>query len=329
MNISVSANDPRLEWAGAPHLHRDNNCVIPLRCDPAEDLLFHEGLRDKLHCPAGIRIRFSTTATHIKGTLNRALTAKPVACTCDGQILASAPLTDSDHFIFTELPSGSKTLELWLPQTCPDFGLCALELDADITPAPNGGPRWVHYGSSISQCAAAQTPAETWPGTAARLGGLDLTCFGLGGQCHLDPMLARAIRNRKANAISLKLGINICGQSSLNARTFGPGICGFVTLLRERHPTIPIVLISPIFCPHRETNDNAVGMNLEKMRVAVEQAATDLRACGDRAIHSLSGLELFSSDDAHLLPDNLHPNHEGYQLMGQRFHDKVTQRFFI
>ena len=38
------------------------------------------------------------------------------------------------------------------------------------------------------------------------------------------------------------------------------------------------------------------------------------------AIRYLDGLSLFGEADAHLLPDDLHPNTEGYRLMGQRFH---------
>ena len=40
-------------------------------------------------------------------------------------------------------------------------------------------------------------------------------------------------------------------------------------------------------------------------------------------------LELFGPDLAHLLPDDLHPNAEGYKIMGQNFVDKVASRFFV
>jgi lysophospholipase L1-like esterase len=33
----------------------------------------------------------------------------------------------------------------------------------------------------------------------------------------------------------------------------------------------------------------------------------------------LDGLSLFGADDAHDLPDDLHPNPEGYIRMGERF----------
>ncbi|MBK1860067.1 hypothetical protein [Cerasicoccus arenae] len=35
------------------------------------------------------------------------------------------------------------------------------------------------------------------------------------------------------------------------------------------------------------------------------------------------GCDLFSEDDAHLLPDNLHPNGECYEVMGRRAAEKI------
>ena len=44
------------------------------------------------------------------------------------------------------------------------------------------------------------------------------------------------------------------------------------------------------------------------------------RGLGDDALHYLDGLSLFGADDAHHLPDDLHPDGAGYELLGRRFH---------
>jgi lysophospholipase L1-like esterase len=46
-------------------------------------------------------------------------------------------------------------------------------------------------------------------------------------------------------------------------------------------------------------------------------------AAGDANLHYLDGLTLFGADDAGDLPDDLHPNPEGYIRMGHRFADAV------
>ena len=44
-----------------------------------------------------------------------------------------------------------------------------------------------------------------------------------------------------------------------------------------------------------------------------------LRAHGDANIHYIDGLDVFGPEFAHLLPDELHPNAEGYRLIGKRY----------
>ena len=137
------------------------------------------------------------------------------------------------------------------------------------------------------------------------------------------------IRELPADFLSMKVGINIYGSGSLNVRTFQPAIISFVQTVREKHPDTPLVVISPIFSPPRETTPNAVGFTLEDMRHEVVEAVQVLRDLGDLNLHYVSGLELFGPDLAHLLPDDLHPDAEGYKIMGQNFVDKVASRFFV
>ena len=50
------------------------------------------------------------------------------------------------------------------------------------------------------------------------------------------------------------------------------------------------------------------------------QAVATRQAMGDDAVRHLSGLALFGEADAADLPDDLHPNTQGYRRMGERFH---------
>ena len=70
------------------------------------------------------------------------------------------------------------------------------------------------------------------------------------------------IRELPANYLSLKLGINVHNAASMNIRTFRPAVIGFVHIVREKHPDTPLVVISPIFSPPRETTPNAAESTL-------------------------------------------------------------------
>jgi lysophospholipase L1-like esterase len=43
------------------------------------------------------------------------------------------------------------------------------------------------------------------------------------------------------------------------------------------------------------------------------------RGAGDKNLHYLDGLGLFSAADLAMMPDQLHPNADGHRIMAQRF----------
>ncbi|ACL38369.1 conserved hypothetical protein [Pseudarthrobacter chlorophenolicus A6] len=235
-------------------------------------------------------------------------------------------------------PRQERTVTLWLPHRGSAL-IHGVRSEAPLQPAPRTGPRWVHYGSSISQSSHAESPLGVWPVIAARNLGLDLYNLGLAGSAHLDQFVARTIRDEPADLITVKVGINIINSASLRRRTFAPALHGFLDTVRDGHPWTPLVLISPIFCPEHE---DAPGpsrlvdgkflatdlprkpgdglLTLRDARNILAEAVSE-RSTSDPNLHYLDGLRLFGSGDAHLLPDLLHPDAEGYGLIGERFTD--------
>lgn len=247
---------------------------------------------------------------------------------------------------FSGLPAGGKIVELWLPHD-EVTELVSLRSDAALFPvAASGKRRWVHHGSSISQGSNTTHPSGTWPAVAAARTGLDLLNLGYSGNALLDPFVARTIRDLPADLISLKIGINLVNKDLMRLRAFGPAMHGFLDTIREGHPTTPLLLVSPIFCPIHETlpgpsvydldalaegrllfraggsADEArqgkltLGAIREQLRAIVEQ-----RRAGDPKLHYVDGLELYGpNDNLRLpLPDELHPDAASHRLIGERF----------
>ncbi|MDY0974006.1 SGNH/GDSL hydrolase family protein [Massilia sp. CFBP9012] len=253
---------------------------------------------------------------------------------------------DVQRLRFAGLPPGDKTVEIWLPHD-ETTELVALHADAPIAPLTGlGQRRWLHHGSSISQGSNATNPTGIWPAVAARLAGVDLLNLGFGGSALLDPFTARTIRDLPADVISLKLGINLVNTDAMRLRAFGPAVHGFLDTIREGHPTTPLLVISPTWCPIHETTPGPTmfdGKALEKGTLLFRAMGNDAerrqgkltlgvireqlqnivrqRAPDDANIHYLDGSALYGPEDnaRYPLPDELHPEEEAHRLIGERF----------
>jgi lysophospholipase L1-like esterase len=318
-------------FEGAISFEKRGGGLKPWRLPFAERGLFPspaETLLARAEMAAGVRLRFETDARAVGLRVAPDKEKRIYDLTLGPKLLASVTLDEQrTDALFDGLPAGRKVLELWLPQKQATVARRLLLSDgAAARLVADKRPKWVTYGSSITHCGAAHSPARTWPGVVARAMGWNLTCLGYGGQCHFDPMVARMIRDLPADYISLKLGINVMGGSSLSRRTFRPGIIGLVKIIREKHPRTPITVVSPIISPPRETTPNAVGMTLTIMREEARDAVDRLIAAGDRNLRYVSGLELFGPGEVGYLPDQLHPNGDGYELLGRNFVKKVARK---
>lgn len=246
-----------------------------------------------------------------------------------GRLVRGAP----GAVCFAGLPGHMKEVELWLPPQTP-CELVALRANAPVhPPAPTGRRRWVHYGSSISHCAEADSPTGTWPVVAASRAGVEVVNLGFSGNAMLDPYIARTIRDLPAELISLKVGVNIVERAAFTPRTFGPAVDGFLDTVREGHPDVPLLVISPIIFPETEDvrgpepgdgfpdpDDPGVegALTMPALRATLD-GIVRRRARHDPWLRFLDGRELFGAGDVADLPDGLHPNAAGYRRIGERF----------
>lgn len=323
--------------------------------------------------PAGVRIAFETTSTslELRASATRyvytGLPARPRGIfdlVVDGAVVASTSLEtatvisiDLSTGAMTTTPGGAsavrfdglregmKTVGIWLPHN-ETVEVAELHSDAPLRPIAVKGMRWLHHGSSISQGSNAMRPTETWPAVAALSARLNLVNLGFGGSALLDSFTARTIRETPADAISVKLGINVVNTDLMRVRAFRPAVHGFLDTIRDGHPDTPLLVISPLHCAIHEDTPGPGAFDLD----AMARGETRFRATGDPAevgsgkltltvirdqladivaersrsdakLRYLDGRELYGPDDERdlPLPDGLHPDATAHRLIGERF----------
>ncbi|WNS46732.1 SGNH/GDSL hydrolase family protein [Paenibacillus sp. MMS20-IR301] len=311
------------EWFhGAVSLEHREEGIKPWRIPYRDyDLYPPDGIGGKAEICSGVRLRLATDSKAVALSFEPLPEAAALDCLLDGQLFQTLRLAGGDREArFTELPPGRKELEIYLPQNT-GITLSGLAIDhgASAEPLPDTRPRWVTYGSSITQCVAASSPSRTWPAIAAGEGGYHLTNLGFSGNCLMEPMIGRLIRSLPADLITLCVGVNIYGAAASSPRMFKPLLLGLLETIREKHRDTPLVVISPIYGTERETEENPLGFTLPLMRREIAETVQLLQARGDRHLHYMDGLDWFGPEDGALLTDGLHPGAEGYELLGRRF----------
>lgn len=336
--MNIALDDPRLTWEGAISLERGDGYVKPWRIPFEQRLLFGKTAVDDMMLsragmPAGVRLAFRSDTTSIEGSIaaivpnefNVAETfAAKLDVACDGELFSTFDLAAGTSFRIGGLPQRPKLVELWLPEYR-EFRLRTLRFDAGATIEPHRDTRrrWLVYGSSYTQSRGAASPWFAWPAVAARVHDLHHMNLAYGGQCHLDAMVARLLGSYPADLLSMEVGVNIHGGATLDARAMRAALIGFVSILRERHPDTPLAIMSALYAWERETQRNAVKLTLADTRLIVEEAVEALRANGDRAVHYFNGLDFLGEPEKSLIEDHVHPNAEGYKVLGAKFAEKV------
>lgn len=337
--LDLNVLDDLLE--GYVDLRRRPGAIQPVRTPVAELSFLDPATRWVATCAAGVRLRLITDSTTLRLTATQRAAiglesdrSANYELYVDGKLFARAPAEGGARLTlegglagderaaiaFTGLPAGEKSLELWLPQTA-TVSITGVELDdgAHWTGWPDKRPRLIFHGSSISHCMEADGASGAWPAVASALGDVAHLNLGWAGSCLLSGQAARTIAAQRADAIVLKLGINVWFEGMLKERTFLDNAHAMISIIRDRHPRTPIMVVSPIWSPERETEGSEGGVSLTRMRYLLEGMVETRARAGDGAINYLSGLSLFNDGDLADLPDGLHPNTAGYRRMGERF----------
>jgi lysophospholipase L1-like esterase len=177
--------------------------------------------------------------------------------------------------------------------------------------APYALPRpVVFYGTSITQGGCASRPGMSYQAILSRMLNLDIVNLGFSGNGKGEPEVARMVAEIDAAAFVMDFAQNNKTVESVR-EVYEP----FLNTIREKHPTTPIFVITPISSAREALADHAG--RLEAMREHIRQVASKRIAAGDKRIQIVEGTDLIGPDRLEGFVDTVHPNDLGFQWMAE------------
>ncbi len=211
------------------------------------------------------------------------------------------------------LPLGSARPEdpaiIYLPEGMRPLIRSLTAVSGEIRPAP-AQPRWIAYGDSSTQGWVASGPSQGWAAIAGRIARVDLINMGYAAAARGEIVSAEHIAELRADIITIAYGASCWTRTPHSVGMVTEGLWGFLEVVRQGHPTTPIVVISPVLRPEAEDMPNRLGASLGDIRHAIEMVTRDRIVCGDSTLALVTGRTIINAGH---LADGIHPGDEGHQ----------------
>jgi len=181
------------------------------------------------------------------------------------------------------------------------------------------GKRVLLYGTSITHGACATRPGMAYPNVLSRMFPLEFVSFGFSGNAQGEPEMARLIAGVDDPAL---LVLDYEGNTPSTER-LAVTLPGFIAIVRERHPEVPILVVSQIPLARESYDGDMLRRRLERKRI---QLATVERLCaaGDCNVHFCDGESLLGADWHECTTDGIHPSDLGYYRIAHALRPKIA-----
>lgn len=158
----------------------------------------------------------------------------------------------------------------------------------------------VYYGNSVTQGGCASRPGNSYQSILTRRLSVDHVNLGYSGNGKGEPRFAEYIATLPMSVFVMDYDHNSPTAETLQA-THEP----FYRIVREKNPTLPIVMLS--------SSGASLKPHLLRRRDIIRQTYENALAAGDRNVYFIDGAEIFAGTDWDACTvDGSHPNELGF-----------------
>jgi len=202
--------------------------------------------------------------------------------------------------LYLPLYNGVEHVEIGVPE------------DANFRPATSiasGVRPIVFYGTSITQGGCASRPGMAYPAVLGRMLEMPVINLGFSGNGKTEPEMAALLAEIDAAAFVLD------SLPNLETTQVSERLPEFIEILRNKHATVPIVLMESIPYPDKPFVAKR-DQRFEGSNAALRRIFNERRERGDREIYYIPGENLLGLDGEATV-DGVHPTDLGFQRMAE------------
>ncbi|GIP38832.1 hydrolase [Paenibacillus sp. J31TS4] len=188
----------------------------------------------------------------------------------------------------------------------------------EAPPAYESDKRVIVYGTSITQGGCATRPGMAWSNIISRRIPYEFLNLGFSGNGKGEPELAHIISQIE------RPGLFVLDYESNAGLTFKDTLPGFVRILRDAHPEVPILVVSKIRYAKESFDDTFIRNRLANSTFA-RQFIDEHRRQGDRHLHFLDGSTFLGDDFDECTVDGVHPTDLGFLRMADALTPVIRQ----
>lgn len=181
----------------------------------------------------------------------------------------------------------------------------------------------IFYGTSITQGGCASRPGMAYTNILSRKINIECINLGFSGNGKGEPEIAKLISSISDPAC-------IVLDYEVNAASFGTyeeTLPRFIGILRDDHPTVPILVISGSRFPG-EILDDKIKENRVRREIFQRELLADLSSKGDKNLHFVSGSVLTADEETDFTVDGIHPTDLGFWLISRALEPVLRKIIF-
>jgi lysophospholipase L1-like esterase len=235
--------------------------------------------------------------------------ARPVGKISNTIIIERLDGKEMEYMLYLPLYDGLTNLEIGVET--------AATISSPLVDSPRKNKPVVFYGTSITQGGCASRAGMSYPNQLSRMLNRQIVNLGFSGNGQLDLEIAEAMSEIDASCFVIDC------MPNLTIEQMNEKYVPFLEIIREKKPTVPILLVEIIPYPHRNF-DQSVSPVLQEMNDILTRIYSDQKKKGDRNIYYLKAEKLIGNDSEGTV-DGIHLTDLGFWRISQNMYPVIKK----